>query len=891
MFKSIQAEVASRGITIHLLDLRWGITEDDARSSKVLQICLDEICSSRPYFIGLVGNRYGYCPTPNDIGVAAGSYPWLLGNEYTGLSITEMEMQYGVLRNKEEMNAFFYIKEGGQNTDPIEAEKLRRLIDDIKGQKRYPWSHYKDATTLTKMVHDDFMQMIDRRFSEKVSLDIVNEMAEQQMRSYLMDDYQPMAEADKVFEAFIRQDEHTSLLLTGFPGEGKSSLLTHWSEMTEGDHGLTTVFHHVGSNVYQREQTNICRSLHRKCLRAMGKLDDREGRDSGLADKIKNPLAWLSDSTLSNLEEIEADRDLSTDFRQLWRFMGAQPGRFVCFIDDFEKIDSQNVSFGQMLEDKPDNVHLVITASMGEEVADELEELTDETISIPPFAENELRGFVRGYLAQYSKKLSPAQEDAIAECGLMAFSPAILKAFLDQLVAYGSFESLDKFMADYLCAKDVGEFYCHFLDNLSERYGFDCLACALLLMTYTDQGMTEDEIMAFANLNHLQWSRLKTDIRMFIVSDDGLYRVANPEVGGIVYTYFKMNEEMEAEFKHIMVDFILNRTELPVNISFADYNHRTRQFSYNTNTRLVVETAMHLYILNEWQRLSSLITDWCHFEILYRADPELLYLSWHDIIDNRAGDLNDYRNTLGAGIDTYLQVVIANDMATFVSRKFPNYSALVNDLEEYAQEIIPAMSDPTTANILKMNEGVRLCRDKKYAEAVPVLTKTIEAMKANPEQPEKSMAEAHMNLGFSLFYTDEYAEAIQNLKAALEYEKGHEVAANEEKVANINYYIGLSCYYSSNEHEAQNYLHEAEVLYTKLFGPEDRMTVATIAMEARNYCYMGLGFIGFEMANNLLSAAQSSGNKENEKKARRLLDDLNEIAAEVEQVDVGEPGE
>ena len=62
VFPRLKAEAAKRDVTIIPLDLRWGVTEEESKTGKVIEICLDEIRNSRPFFIGLVGNRYGWCP-------------------------------------------------------------------------------------------------------------------------------------------------------------------------------------------------------------------------------------------------------------------------------------------------------------------------------------------------------------------------------------------------------------------------------------------------------------------------------------------------------------------------------------------------------------------------------------------------------------------------------------------------------------------------------------------------------------------------------------------------------------------------------------------------------------------------------------------------------------
>jgi len=58
---------------VHLIDvdLRWGVSEGDAENGKVLDICLDEIDSCRPYFLGLLGHRYGFIPPQHKHSITA----------------------------------------------------------------------------------------------------------------------------------------------------------------------------------------------------------------------------------------------------------------------------------------------------------------------------------------------------------------------------------------------------------------------------------------------------------------------------------------------------------------------------------------------------------------------------------------------------------------------------------------------------------------------------------------------------------------------------------------------------------------------------------------------------------------------------------------------------
>ena len=88
-----------RFVDVAFIDLQWGITEEQSRSGQTLPICLREIEAARPYFVGLLGDRYGWTPHaehyPNRLLEAE---PWLK-EHVGGKSVTELEILHGVLNN------------------------------------------------------------------------------------------------------------------------------------------------------------------------------------------------------------------------------------------------------------------------------------------------------------------------------------------------------------------------------------------------------------------------------------------------------------------------------------------------------------------------------------------------------------------------------------------------------------------------------------------------------------------------------------------------------------------------------------------------------------------------------------------------------------------------
>src|SRR5262245_59939101 len=71
VFPELSARCERVGFSFQAVDLRWGVSEAAAIDQQTLKICLGEIArcrsTSRPSFIALLGDRYGWCPLPTAI--------------------------------------------------------------------------------------------------------------------------------------------------------------------------------------------------------------------------------------------------------------------------------------------------------------------------------------------------------------------------------------------------------------------------------------------------------------------------------------------------------------------------------------------------------------------------------------------------------------------------------------------------------------------------------------------------------------------------------------------------------------------------------------------------------------------------------------------------------
>ena len=98
VFPGLRRKCAKRFVTFTEVDLRWGITEAQANEGQVLPLCLAEIERSRPYFIGLLGERYGWIPDTMRPEVIERE-PWLKEHVQGRTSVTELEILHGVLNS------------------------------------------------------------------------------------------------------------------------------------------------------------------------------------------------------------------------------------------------------------------------------------------------------------------------------------------------------------------------------------------------------------------------------------------------------------------------------------------------------------------------------------------------------------------------------------------------------------------------------------------------------------------------------------------------------------------------------------------------------------------------------------------------------------------------
>jgi len=243
--------------------LRWGITDEQVAEGKVLPLCLAEIEHSRPYFIGLLGERYGWIPDSIPPEVIARE-PWLREHLEQRTSVTELEFLHGVLNDPAMAgHAFFYFRNPAYGNGAVlgeaerqelaernipadidkygEAEATRRtderkakldaLKERIRDSKLPLVEPYADPETLGQIIQQQFDDLIDRLYPEIKVPDALD-------REAMEHDAFAQSRAGVYIgrqEYFDRLDAHAAgrdeqgLVILGESGSGKSALLANWA--------------------------------------------------------------------------------------------------------------------------------------------------------------------------------------------------------------------------------------------------------------------------------------------------------------------------------------------------------------------------------------------------------------------------------------------------------------------------------------------------------------------------------------------------------------------------------------------------------------------------------------------------------------------------------------
>jgi tetratricopeptide (TPR) repeat protein len=107
VFPELRQRLEAHRLYLEDIDLRWGVTREQAENNLAIELCLHQVLQSRPFFVGLIGQRYGWRPTalpPSTLD----QFPWVA--HFTGRSVTELEILCGTQKAEWMPRALFFFR-------------------------------------------------------------------------------------------------------------------------------------------------------------------------------------------------------------------------------------------------------------------------------------------------------------------------------------------------------------------------------------------------------------------------------------------------------------------------------------------------------------------------------------------------------------------------------------------------------------------------------------------------------------------------------------------------------------------------------------------------------------------------------------------------------------
>ncbi len=563
-FPKLRMLAAERDVVITELDLRWGITPEESQSGKVVEICLREIENSIPFFVGIIGNRYGWVPSRGDLESSITErYKEVDRYLEKSLSVTEMEMQFGVLERPEDMHAFFYINEF-EDKYVENFDKLNQLKQAVRTNGRYPVLTYTDPEDLSKKVEKAFRGLLDQLFPEKDYSPMQKELlAQKACMDQLCQNY---ILVDRSFAALNRWlfngDQHT-MVVSGASGMGKSSLVANWTKtlLDASEKQYEVIYRFVG----------------------------KEGGEESFSHVVETIALEIESRFGIRCNESNEDNKLG----RLLSAVSRKGVKCLLVIDGINQIaDTRKAKLLSWLPDAPKNTRILISTTEDDSTLSVLSRRNYPVHKLEALETIQRRNLVKSYLGLFGKALSEDQTDRIINAP-QCKNTLVLKALLDELRRFGRFANLDSRIDYFSEPTTPSGFYQRFLGSFEEEFG-DIVKDVCGLLVVAKEGLDEQEIQDILGIRQLTWSEFSLSFGKHLALRGGLVCVSHAFIRDAICERYLKDQERASSFRRRLVEYFANRND----------------------KRAIIELSYQYNLLCDWDKLTKLLDSFKNLRIL-----------------------------------------------------------------------------------------------------------------------------------------------------------------------------------------------------------------------------------------------------------------------------------
>ncbi|KAL1781119.1 telomerase protein component 1 [Sigmodon hispidus] len=510
---ALQARVFPHRISLQAIDLRWGITEEETRRNRQLEVCLGEVENSQ-LFVGILGSRYGYIPPSYDLPDHP-HFQW--AQQYpSGRSVTEMEVMQFLNRSQRlqpSAQALIYFRDpdflssvpDAWKPDFIsESEETAHRVSELKRYlheqkevtcRRYSceWGGVASGRPYAGGL-EEFGQLVLQDVWSMIQKLYLQPGAQLEQPASILDgdsiqaSFQQLKNPSSPARPRLLQDTAQQLMLprgrlilvTGQAGQGKTaflaSLVSSLQDPIQPNVPPLVFFHFAAARPDQCLAFNLLRRL---CTYLRRKLQEPSALPStyrGLVWELQQRLLPKSAQSL-------------------------KPGQtLVLIIDGADKLVGRN---GQLTSDwvpksLPRRVHLVLSVSSDSGLGETLQQSQGASVvALGPLIPSSRAQLVREELALYGKRLEESPFNNQMRLLLVKQGsglPLYLHLVTDYLRLFTLYEQVSERLQTLPATLPL--LLQHILSTLEQEHGHDVLPRALATLEVTCSGLTVEQLHA-----------------------------------------------------------------------------------------------------------------------------------------------------------------------------------------------------------------------------------------------------------------------------------------------------------------------------------------------------------------------------------------------------------
>ena len=616
-FAKLRRRARERDVELVDIDLRWGITPEQSETGKVLPICLAEIDRCRPYFIGLLGERYGWVPTAQQFPDGLINQERWLAEHVGGKSVTELEILHGVLNNPAMAGrALFYfrdpqwsIKQGGDfvSASAQERGKLSDLKDRIRASAFPLVPKYASPQAVADRIYEDLWKLIDAEFPagelpsafeqetrrhnvyarSRLGVYVGAEDALRELSQHVQKAKTGVKVVQKSGAKGNATADHISAsrvtVVTGESGSGKTALIANWLHeraIVKGKANANDLVfqHHLGASSDAADPERLARRM----LEWIWRVVEPEAAAKAEAEGIQSA---------QGKKQFPADKQELFQIIPEWlarasSYATMHNKNFVIVLDALDKLTSER-RMGWLPKFIPEGVQLVLTTLAGEPMEVLAERgWTKSAIVIAPLTRQVRRNLIISTLQRAGKALTAAQRDRILAHPLSG-RPIFLRTLLEELRVFGSHEQLTAHIDMLLTAQTVDDIFERVLERIEMDVGAARVKRAMVGLWSSRHGLSDTEVTKMCNVSLMDWAAIRLRL------DDALYDDAG-----------------RSKCAHDYLRKAIQDRYLPSEKNQRGAHHKAAQWwsAQEVDARMISELPWQWYTAQAWQELRACLT-------------------------------------------------------------------------------------------------------------------------------------------------------------------------------------------------------------------------------------------------------------------------------------------